>query len=158
MAQSSFDYARSTLIAAPAEAIIAEIADLRRHEAWSPFAKPDPKAKTSYTGAPGAGQTHTFEGGKGGAGRLQIDAVEPGRVLMTLTMLKPMKAVNTVEFTVRPEGDAQRVTWRMFGPQTLMGRIMDLFINCDAMCGRMFEQGLAALKAKLEGEPERLAA
>ena len=51
------------------------------------------------------------------------------------------------------------MAWTMTGPDTLASRIMGLFVDCDAMCGRMFEQGLAALKGARGGgggAPRRL--
>jgi uncharacterized protein YndB with AHSA1/START domain len=146
----TFHVARSTLIAAPAEAILPEIADLRRHELWSPFARPDGKTVGSYGGAPGAGQSYSFSGGRSGQGRIRIDAVRPDRVVMTLAMLKPVKATNTVEFTLEPRRDGVETTWAMSGPQTLLGRLLGLFIDCEKMCGAQFERGLADLKALAE--------
>ncbi len=156
---TGFRYTRSILIQAPAQAIAPEIADLRRHEAWSPFSATDPKTTSAYAGRPGVGQSRTFAGGRSGAGRISIDSVEAERIRMTLEMAKPVKAVNAVEFTLRPEAGGTRVSWTLTGPTTLMSRIMGLFVDCDAMCGRMFEQGLAALKARVEsGSPSALAA
>ena len=154
---AGFTCTRSAVIAGAPERILAEIADLRRHEAWSPFAKPDPKRTATFEGAPGAGQVHTFSGGRGGAGRLTIDSVEPRRVVMTLAMRAPLRATNRVEFTLDPQPNGVRIAWTMTGPQTLMGRIMGLFMDTDAMCGGMFEQGLADLKTLMES-PARLAA
>jgi hypothetical protein len=154
----TFRYARSTVIAAPADAILPEIADLKRHELWSPFAKPDGKTVGAYGGAPGEGQTYSFTGGRSGQGRIRIDAVRPERVVMTLAMLKPIKATNTVEFTLAQRRDGVEVTWAMAGPQTLLGRVMSLFIDCDRMCGGQFEQGLAALKTLVETRRETAAA
>ena len=150
----TFRYARSTLIAAPAEAILPEIADLRRHELWSPFARPDGETVGAYGGSPGEGQSYSFSGGRSGQGRIRIDAVRPERVVMTLAMLKPVKATNTVEFTLEPRRNGVDVTWAMSGPQTLLGRLMGLFINCETMCGAQFERGLADLKTLVETRRE----
>lgn len=150
MTANSFRYSRSILISGAPGEILSNISDLRRHELWSPFAKPDGKTVGVYSGAPGVGQSYSFSGGSSGAGRIVIDAVQPERVIMTLAMLKPMKATNTVEFSLTPEVGGTRVAWTMHGPLTLIGRIMGVFIDCDRMCGRMFEQGLAALKALVE--------
>ncbi len=156
---TGFRYTRSILIEAPAAAIAPEIADLKRHEAWSPFSATDPKTTSAYAGQPGVGQSRTFAGGRSGAGRISIDSVEADRIGMTLAMTKPVKAVNAIEFAFHPEAGGTRVSWTLSGPTTLMSRIMGLFIDCDAMCGRMFEQGLAALKARVEGgTPAALAA
>jgi hypothetical protein len=72
---------------------------------------------------------------------------------MTLEMLKPVKATNTVEFTLAPRADGVEVTWAMVGPQTLLGRLIGLFVDCEAMCGQAFAEGLAALKALVEPRP-----
>jgi uncharacterized protein YndB with AHSA1/START domain len=154
----TFRYSRSIMIHAPVEAIMPEIADLQRHGSWSPFAKPDPKMTDVYAGRPGVGQSRSFEGGRSGAGRIAIDAVEPNRILMTLAMTKPVKATNTVEYTLEPEAGGTRVSWSLFGPMTLTGRIMGLFIDCEAMCGRMFGEGLEALKRRVEAPEMRRSA
>ena len=61
-----------------------------------------------------------------------------------------MKAHNAVEFTLQPNGNATLVTWTMSGQQPLMGKVMNLFINCDRMVGTTFEKGLASLKTIAE--------
>lgn len=157
----TFTISRSILIDAPADRILPQIADLKRHEAWSPFSKPDPKMTLDrYEGAPGAGQSRTFAGKGQGAGRCAVDAVRPDGVLMRLETTRPFRSSNTIHFVLTPVGGATRVSWTMSGPTTLMSRIMSLFVDCDAMCGRMFEQGLTELKtlAERSEEPQRLAA
>jgi hypothetical protein len=69
---------------------------------------------------------------------------------MTLDMSRPFQCHNTVEFTVEPQGDAAVVTWAMQGPQPYMAKLMGTFIDCDKMCGRDFEKGLAKLKTLVE--------
>lgn len=150
MSANTFRYSRFIVIAAPFAEIVPEIADLRRHERWSPFAQPDPKSVASYAGEAGEGQTYTFAGGRSGEGFIRIDAVRPDRVLMTLDMKKPMRATNTVEFRLTHEAGGTRVEWALHGRQTLTGRLFGLFVDCDRMCGQQFEQGLAALKTRVE--------
>ncbi|MDB5597670.1 MAG: hypothetical protein JWM36_4631 [Hyphomicrobiales bacterium] len=148
---SQFRCTRSILIDAPAASILPEIADLERHVLWSPFSRPDPKSRDFYSGAPGAGQSRAFEGGQNGAGIIRIESVEPHHVLMRLDMRKPMKASNLIEFTLLPEGDGTRVSWSLTGQATLIWRLVSLFMDCEAMCGRQLEEGLATLKAEMEG-------
>jgi hypothetical protein len=147
---SQFRCTRSILIDAPAASILPEIADLERHVRWSPFSKPDLRTKDFYSGEPGAGQSRVFEGGQYGAGVIRIESVEPGRVLMRLDMRKPMKVSNLIEFTLLPEGAGTRVSWSLTGPATLIWRLMSLFMDCEAMCGRKLEEGLATLKTEVE--------
>jgi hypothetical protein len=39
------------------------------------------------------------------------------------------------------------VTWAMDGQTPLLGKVVGLFINCDQMVGKDFEEGLANLRA-----------
>lgn len=80
-----------------------------------------------------------------------VESVEPHRVRMCLDMRKPMKVSNVIEFTLLPERAGTRVSWSLTGQATLMWRLMSLFMNCDAMCGRQLEDGLAMLKSVVEG-------
>jgi hypothetical protein len=34
----------------------------------------------------------------------------------------------------------------MSGPQPYLGKLMSVFIDCEKMCGKQFEQGLANLR------------
>jgi hypothetical protein len=70
---------------------------------------------------------------------------------MRLDMRKPMKVSNLIEFTLLPEQAGTRVSWSLTGPATLMWRLMSLFMDCEAMCGRQLEEGLATLKSVMEG-------
>ncbi|MFM9939014.1 MAG: SRPBCC family protein [Hyphomicrobiaceae bacterium] len=150
----SFHTQRSLTIAAPAERLYGEIAELKAMNTWNPFALRDPASKISYEGpASGVGARHRFDGGKSGTGYVEVTKVEPPKaVTMRLVMVKPFKADNTVEFTLVPAGaDQTTVTWAMSGKQPLLAKCMAMFIDCDKMVGREFETGLAGLKAKVEG-------
>jgi hypothetical protein len=46
----------------------------------------------------------------------------------------------------------------MYGPTTIMTKVMGLFMSMDKMCGDQFEKGLRDLKALAESEPQRLPA
>ena len=58
-----FALQRSASIHAPPENIFPLINDLRAHESWSPFDKPDPKTKKTHSGAAaGEGAVYEWEG------------------------------------------------------------------------------------------------
>ena len=62
---ATFRIARSVTISAPPERVFAEVNDLHKWEAWSPWLKADPAAKTAYEGAPaGAGAAFRWSGNK----------------------------------------------------------------------------------------------
>jgi hypothetical protein len=72
--------------------------------------------------------------------------------VIKLDFSKPMTAHNTAEFTLEPQGAGTRVTWAMFGPNTLMSKVMGLFFTMDKLVGPQFDEGLANLKRLAERE------
>jgi polyketide cyclase/dehydrase/lipid transport protein len=162
---NTFLVRRSASIAAPLEKIFPMVDDLRAQSAWSPFEK-DPNMKRTHSGAPrGKGAVYEWDGNRQvGAGRIAItDSVPPAKVVLLLEMSRPFKAHNTVEFTLDRIGagtnvTGTKVTWAMQGRQPYMAKVMGLFVDCDKMCGGLFEEGLAKLKALAEGEPTTIAA
>ncbi|HEY5970992.1 MAG TPA: SRPBCC family protein [Pseudoxanthomonas sp.] len=148
-----FSVQRSITINASAARIFPLIDDLRAHETWSPFDKPDPATRKTYTGsAAGVGSVYAWEGsGKSGAGRIAIIESSPdSKITMQLDMLKPFKASNVVLFTLEPAGTGTRVTWSMQGKNPFLGKIMHVFVDMDRMVGGGFETGLANLKTIAE--------
>lgn len=145
----TFRVARSTTIEAPPEAIAAHVNDFRAWRAWSPYETLDPALKRTYAGRPaGVGAVYAYDGdGKVGAGRMEILETSPVRTVVALNFIRPMEARNVAEFTYEPlSGGATKVTWAMNGPMPLMGKVMGLVFDMDAMVGKDFETGLANLK------------
>lgn len=139
--------------AAPA-AIYAQVIDLHKWDAWSPWAKVDPNAKVTYEGpAKGKGASMHWEGNNEvGVGTMTVSEVKPNsNVKLDLNFEKPMKGTATSEFTFEPEGKGTKVTWAMYGTRDFMGKIVGLLINCDKMIGDQYEKGLASLKEVVKG-------
>ena len=148
-----FRVARSITVAAPPAEVFARFNDFHAWEAWSPWAKMDPNARNTYEGpASGPGAVYSWTGNrKVGAGRMTILESRPDEFIkIKLEFQRPMKCVNTAEFTFRPEGRQTHVNWTMYGTNLLMGKIMGLFLNMDKMVGSDFEKGLAGMKALAE--------
>lgn len=149
----NFSIARSATIKAPPDKIYGIISDFRQWPNWSPWQKLDPGMKTTVSGpATGKGAVSTWDGNSNvGAGRTEItDVSPPNRITMKLDMLRPMAAQNRVDYTLEPKGDATAVTWAMSGATPLLGKVFGLFVDCDKMVGKDFEEGLANLKALAE--------
>lgn len=148
----SFRVQRSIVVDAPPERVYALIQDFRRWTEWSPFETLDADLKRVYGGPlAGEGATYAWEGKKAGSGAMTITRAEaPSKVLIRLEFTKPMKAVNTAEFTLAPEGPGTRVTWAMYGPMTFVSKLFSLVFSMDGMVGGDFEKGLAKLKASAE--------
>ena len=154
---SDFRYTRSLAIAAPAAAVFAEVNDLHKWEAWSPWAKIDPAMKMTYEGASfGVGSSYSGSGNtEVGEGRSTIVESRPSDLIrMKLEFKRPFAGTNDVEFSFKPEGAQTVVTWTMTGKSNFMGKAVGLVIDCEKMCGGQFEQGLAGLKSVVEGVPK----
>lgn len=148
-----FKVSRSAKIAAPPEKIFPRINDLHKWEAWSPWAKLDPNAKNSFSGPDaGAGAAMAWDGNKKiGAGRMTItESLANELIRFRLEFIRPFQATNTAEFTFRSEAGQTVVVWTMAGRSNLFSKIFGLFMNCEDMCGRDFEKGLATLKTLAE--------
>jgi len=150
---AAFTVSRAASFSAPPEKIFPHVNDLHQWDAWSPWAKLDPNAKNTFSGAAaGAGAARAWAGNnKVGAGKMTITESQPGALIrLRLEFQKPMKATHTAEFTFQPEGDRTVVTWRMAGNSSFRGKCFGLFMDCEKMIGRQFEAGLASLKSVTE--------
>lgn len=151
---SEYRVQRSAVIAAPPAAVFPHVNELRKWEAWSPWAKRDPEMKQTYDGAPsGEGATSHWSGNSEvGEGRMTIVESRPDElVTIRLEFIKPFESTSSSQFDFQPEGAGTRVTWSMHGENEYIGKVLCLFMDMDAMIGADFEEGLAALKAVAEG-------
>lgn len=147
---SDFRITRTARIAAQVDVVFENVNDLHKWEAWSPWAKLDPNAKSTFSGpVAGPGASMAWDGNnKVGAGKMTITDSRPGEsIRMNLEFLRPFKARNLAEFTFKAEGDQTVVTWSMAGKNNFICKAMGLFINCDKMVGGEFEKGLANLNS-----------
>lgn len=149
----TFSVTRATTVKAPPEKIFPLIDDFRQWTTWSPWENKDPAMTRSYDGETrGKGAVYGWQGNNSvGSGRMEIlEVCPPSKIVIKLDFFKPFEGHNTAEFTMLPQGDVTRVSWLMHGPASLMSRMMQVFVNLDAMIGRDFEAGLANLKRLTE--------
>ncbi len=59
-------------------------------------------------------------------------------------------------FELSPEGAGTRVSWSMAGEVGFTEKLFSVFVDMDAMIGKDFEAGLAALKGVAEKGANRL--
>jgi hypothetical protein len=149
-----FHIERSATIEAPSAAIFPHINDFHRWTAWSPWERIDPALQRSYDGPPaGIGAGYRWVGNNQvGEGSMRItESTLDREVGIALEFIKPFKASNTATFTLVPEASGTRVTWAMDGENTVVSKLMGLFMNMDRTIGGEFEKGLASLKDIAEG-------
>ena len=150
---SEYRVVRTATISAPAPALFAQVNDFHKWEAWNPWGKIDPAMKQTYDGAPaGTGAIYTWTGNREvGEGRMTIIESRPSELIrIKLEFFKPFAAINTTEFTFKPEGNQTVVTWSMTGKNNFMAKAIHLFMNMDKMVGDQFEKGLAQMKSVVE--------
>jgi len=153
MQPADFSVARSATFAAPAGEVFAQVNELRKWKAWSPWAKKDPNARESFDGpAAGTGASMSWAGNNEvGEGRMTIVESRPGALVrFKLEFFKPFAATNTAEFRFEPADGGTVVKWSMSGHNNLIARAMCLFVNMDRMVGGQFEQGLSNMKNVVE--------
>ncbi len=158
MQPSEFRVMRTATMSAPASAVFAQVNDLHKWEAWSPWAKLDPAAKNAFEGPPaGTGAIFRWAGNNQvGEGSMTITESRPNELIrFNLEFVKPMAGTSTAEFTFKPEGNQTAVTWSMTGKNNFIAKAMCLFMNMDHMVGGQFEKGLAAMKSIVEATPKQ---
>lgn len=151
---NDFRVTRSAAIAAPAPAIFPHVNELKKWDAWSPWMKLDPNAKSTFEGPPaGKGAAMSWAGNNDvGEGKMTITESRPNELVrFHLEFYKPMAGTSDAEFTFKPEGNQTTVTWTMTGKNNFIAKAMCLVMNMDKMVGGQFEQGLAAMKTIAEG-------
>jgi len=148
----TFRIERSASIKATPDKIHPLINNLQAWGSWSPWEKIDPDMKRTFSGAAaGMGAAYDWDGNKNiGSGRMEILETSLSRILIKLDFFKPFEAHNMAEFILVQDGDATRVSWAMYGPNSLISKLLSLFFSMEKMVGGAFEQGLADLKAQAE--------
>jgi uncharacterized protein YndB with AHSA1/START domain len=157
MQSSEFRVERKAVIPAPPAEVFANVADLHKWRAWSPWERVDPDMQRTYSGPDaGNGASYAWVGNRNvGEGRMTITECRPNDFIrIKLEFLKPFACTNTAEFTFAPQGDGQTaVTWSMFGPKNLFAKAFHLCVSMDKMIGGDFEKGLTNLKTVVTAAP-----
>ncbi|WP_019864291.1 SRPBCC family protein [Methylovulum miyakonense] len=150
---AEFRVTRTTTISAPAAAIFPHVNTLQKWHAWSPWAKLDPNATTTFDGPEsGIGAVMGWAGNnKVGVGSMTITDSHPDEYIQfRLDFQKPFKGTNSAEFTFQADSGQTKVTWTMTGRNDFISKAMGLIMNCDKMVGGQFEKGLMNLKSVVE--------
>lgn len=153
---AAFHFERSAAIAAPAAVVFPHMADFHRWRDWVTYDRMDPEMVRKFSGPEqGVGATYEFASRKVGEGRFVMQSIEPERrVAVAAQFIKPMKANNLIELTLRPAPEPGSViaTWSISGHNTFVGKAFSMCVNMEKMMGRDFEAGLAELKRITEAE------
>jgi hypothetical protein len=144
---------RSVHVEAPGRTVWAQIVDLRKHEAWSPWKAADPSVVTSYPGnTVGDGASYSWTSDDSGSGTFTVVRTdEPRRLDYELDLGADGKASGAL--SLEPSGTGTRVTWSAEGTVTTVGIAAWLAMAMDGLLGPRFEDGLARLAKIAEAAP-----
>jgi uncharacterized protein YndB with AHSA1/START domain len=151
----TFRIERSATVAAPPEAVYAQVADFRAWRRWSPWEGLDPALKRTYDGpAAGTGASYAWSGNdEAGEGKMTITGAEaPSNITVRVEFIKPFEATNTAKFTFVPAPGGTKVTWAMEGENGFIGKAFGMLMDMDKMVGADFEKGLGAMKQIVESK------
>jgi len=141
---------RSIVIAAAAAKVFPYVNNYRLFNTWSPWARKHPETRYTFSGPEsGVGAKMSWTGQNEFGNQVIVESEPDRRVKVALDFGGMGKA--TATYTLSPEGNGTKVIWGFdedFGwnlPARYFGLMFEKFIGPD------YEQGLAALKAKVEG-------
>lgn len=154
-----FEVERSITIHRPPAEVYAELADLGRWRAWSPWLCQEPDCPVTVEGQAGsAGHRQRWDGRFIGSGEMVLAEAQPHAALdYDLYFFKPWKSHSRAGFRLSPVAGGTQLSWRMRGSLPvflfMMRRMMSAWVGSD------FARGLGMLKEWLEtgAVPSRLA-
>ncbi len=152
---SKWSLERSIVIDAPVSKIYPLVASVKNGwPQWSPFMKADPEITIEYSGPNlGKGAASAWKSKKMGNGTSLITAADPKKGVEIEIKMEMSKTADHGAITFTPEGTSTRVTWTDAGDMGMNpGGRWFAFLFMDKMLGKMFEDGLIAMKAKAEGK------
>jgi hypothetical protein len=156
---ADFTVERATTIQAPPDLAFALVNDFHRWNEWSPWDKLDPNQKTTFEGAAsGTGARYGWSGNESGEGRMSIEeSTANTSVRIKLEFIRPFSATNDVTFGFKPVTQGVEVSWKMSGQRNFISKAMCLVMDMDAMIGKDFENGLAAMRQIAEDAAQKRA-
>ncbi len=156
---------RQVTINAPAEVVFADVSNLKSFNKWSPWFKVDPNAEYVFEGpASGIGAKMTWysEDSDLGNGYMEITETREGEFVgMDMGFDQNNNRDFTDEGEERPVAtfvlneneDGTLVTWT-FDISGVSGFEKMMVVGLDMFLGPFYEEGLAALKERVESRPE----
>ena len=150
---SEFQVDRTATIAAPQAEVFAQVNDLHKWDAWSPWAKLDPNAKITFEGPEaGQGAAMSWAGNdKVGEGKMTVIESRPNdAVKLKVDFVKPFEGTSNSEFALKQQGEGTSVTWTMSAHHNFLEKAFCLVMNGKKMIGGDMEKGLAQLKSLAE--------
>lgn len=152
---SKYRVERSTTIQAPAEAVYASVANLKRWQDWAPWNAGKYPGNQWMFGGPevGVGAVHSWSGEDVGTGTLSLTQADPKTGVAYDMSLEHGRYVMHGRISFEPAGSGTRVTWVDEGDLGGNPLMHYLRFPLQSRLGRDLEQALAQLKKQVEASP-----
>lgn len=152
---SKYRVERSTLIHAPAEAVYASVANLKRWQDWAPWSAGKYPGNQWMFGGPevGVGAVHSWSGKDVGTGTLSLTQADPKTGVAYDMSLEHGRYVMHGRISFEPTDSGTRVTWVDEGDLGGNPLMHYLRFPLESRLGRDMEEALAQLKKQVEASP-----
>jgi hypothetical protein len=149
---SKYRVERSTTIHAPAEAVYASVANLKRWQDWAPWNAGKYPGNQWMFGGPevGVGAVHSWSGEDVGTGTLSLTQADPKTGVAYDMSLEQGRYVMHGRISFEPADSGTRVTWVDEGDLGGNPLMHYLRFPLQSRLGRDLEQALAQLKKQVE--------
>ena len=143
---------RSVEITAAEQDLLPFLTDYQSFLEWSPWSGMDPNQTVLFSEPrTGEGAWYSWSGNADvGRGRMELRAVESGRVSHHVEFIEPYPAHAETEFLWSESAGTLTVRWTYDGHNDLPAKFLSLFVDMDAVLGPDYERGLLDLKRHVE--------
>ncbi|MCC7297688.1 MAG: SRPBCC family protein [Bacteroidia bacterium] len=150
----TYELKRSALMKAPKESIWEQVSKWENFGNWSPWEAKDSAMTKTIEGTPGeVGSKYTWKSKTQGNGVQTILESKPYEYRLSSLEFEDWGMKSKTSFELKDSAGGTFVTWKMFGENGFMGRIMSLIFNMEKMVGPDYEAGLANIKRIVESAP-----
>ena len=153
--KKDFGVGRQVVINKPKAQVFEYLKSLKSQNDWSTWGRKDPNMKSEFIGTDGTvGCISKWSGNdEVGEGEQEIKKIIEGeRIENELRFIKPFKNKSLAYFVTESVNDSTTtVKWGFTGKMPYPFNLMTVVLNMDESIGKDYEEGLANLKAKLEG-------
>ncbi|MEQ8583463.1 MAG: GyrI-like domain-containing protein [Marinoscillum sp.] len=145
---------RKILIERQPEVVYTELISFRTFNEWSPWATKDPAAAYQWDGpVMGVGARISWKSAEVGNGSMQVIEVMENRKVVNLMKFDEYESDPTAAFILNPVDGGTEVVWT-YDESNVKGLAKIFMLGIDGFLGEDYEQGLLALKDRVESAPD----
>lgn len=150
-----YELVRSAQINAPREVVWEQVSKWENFGNWSPWEARDTAMTKTFEGNAGeVGSKYTWKSKTQGNGHQTITVSNPMQHREADLVFEDWDMKSMTSMDLKDSAGGTFVTWKMYGDNNFMGRVMSMFMNMEKMVGPDYEAGLMKLKSICEAAPK----